>query len=135
MARAIKVRKMLIFSAKFWSKFYKTQWSWQGVKLSWLISIFTSKNVWKSMIRIQLTKSNPKILRGVNPPCLMPIRVKDILILQRKKSSQVMRSLMFWAFFGPFGTFWSFFGNNYQIFRVLPLQICHKNENENAFLK
>ena len=24
-------------------------------------------------------KSNPKIIRGVNPPCLMPIRVKGSL--------------------------------------------------------
>jgi hypothetical protein len=38
-----------------------------------LISIFTSENVGKF-----LTKSNP-IIRGVNPPCLMPIRVKDYL--------------------------------------------------------
>ena len=38
-------------------------------------SIFTSKNVWRFLIKIQLTKSNPKFLRGVNPPCLMPIRV------------------------------------------------------------
>ena len=50
-------------------KFFKTQWFWQGVKLSQLISIFTSKNVWKSLIKIQLTKSNPKIIRGVNQPC------------------------------------------------------------------
>ena len=28
------------------------------------------------MIKIQLTKSNPKIIMGVNPHCLMPIRVK-----------------------------------------------------------
>ena len=36
-----------------------------------------SKNVWKFLIKIHLTKSNPKIIRGVNPPCLMPIRVKE----------------------------------------------------------
>ena len=41
------------------------------------MSIFTSKNVWKFLIKIQLTKSNPKIIGGVNPPCLMPIRVND----------------------------------------------------------
>ena len=58
---------------------YKTQWARQVVKLSRLISIFTSKNVWKFLIKIQLTKSNPKIIRGVNPPCLMPIRVKYIV--------------------------------------------------------
>ena len=62
------------------SKFYKTQWAWQGVKLTWLMSIFTSKKVWKFLIQIQLTKSNPKITRGVKVPCLMPIRVKRFLL-------------------------------------------------------
>ena len=47
-----------------------------GCQINQLISIFTSKNVWKFLIRIQLTKSHPKIIRGVNPPYLMPIRVK-----------------------------------------------------------
>ena len=56
--------------------FYKIQWAWQGVKLTRLMSIFTSKKVWKFLIQIQLTKSNPKITRGVKVPCLMPIRVK-----------------------------------------------------------
>ena len=49
------------------------------------------QNVWKFLIKIQLTKSNPKIIRGVNPPCLMPIRVKvlqsfvrSFMILQGK---------------------------------------------------
>ena len=59
------------------SKFYKTQWAWQGVKLTQLMSIFTSKKVWKFLIKIHLTKSNPKITRGVKVPCLMPIRVKS----------------------------------------------------------
>ena len=45
------------------SKFYKTQWAWQGVKLTELMSIFTSKKVWKFLIQVQLTKSNPKITR------------------------------------------------------------------------
>ena len=60
------------------SKFYKTQWAWQGVKLTRLMSIFTSKKVKKFLLQIQLTKlkSNPKITRGVKLPCLMPIRVK-----------------------------------------------------------
>ena len=56
--------------------FYKIQSAWQGVKLTWLMSIFTSKKVWKFLIQIQLTKSNPKIYMGVKVPCLMPIRVK-----------------------------------------------------------
>ena len=37
---------------------------------------FTAKNVSKFFIKIQLTNSNLKIIRGVNPPCLMPIRIK-----------------------------------------------------------
>ena len=40
--------------------FYKTQWAWQGVKLTKLMSIFTSKKVWKFLIKIQLTKFDPK---------------------------------------------------------------------------
>ena len=58
------------------SKFYKTQWA-RRVSLSQLISIFTSKNVWKFLVKIQLTKFNQKIIRGVNLPCLMPISVKS----------------------------------------------------------
>ena len=58
------------------SKFNKTQWAWQGVKLTQLMLIFTSKKVVKFLIKIQLTKSNLKITRGVKVPCLMPIRVK-----------------------------------------------------------
>ena len=60
------------------SLFCKTQWAWQGVKWSWLISIFTSKNVWKFLIIIQPTKSNPKIISRVNRLWLMPIRVNLI---------------------------------------------------------
>ena len=41
--------------------FNKTQWAMWGVKLIWSIWIFTSKQVWKSLIKIQLTKSNLKI--------------------------------------------------------------------------
>ena len=55
------------------SKFYKTQWAWQGVNLSQLISIFTSKNGWKFWTADKIQSKNYK---GVNPPCLMPIRVK-----------------------------------------------------------
>ena len=43
--------------------FYKTQWASKGVKLTWLISIFTFKKVWKFLIKIQLTKFDPKITR------------------------------------------------------------------------
>ena len=38
---------------------------------------FYLQKVWKFLIQIQLTKSNPKITRGVKVPCLMPIRVKE----------------------------------------------------------
>ena len=34
----------------------KTQWAWQGVKLTWLMSIFTSKEVWKFLKKNQLPK-------------------------------------------------------------------------------
>ena len=55
---------------------YKTQWACQGVKLTWLMSIFISKKVWKFLIKIQLTKSDPKRTRVWKVPSLMPIRVK-----------------------------------------------------------
>ena len=61
------------------SIFYKTQWAWQGVKLTWLMSIFTPKKVWKFLIKIQLTKSNPKRTRGWKVPYPMPIRVNTVL--------------------------------------------------------
>ena len=51
-------------SAPTRSKFYETQWAWQGVKWIQLMSIFTSKKIWKFLIQIQLTESNPKITRG-----------------------------------------------------------------------
>ena len=35
--------------------------AWYGVKLSRLISIFTSKNVWKFLVKNQLTNSDPKM--------------------------------------------------------------------------
>ena len=38
---------------------------WQGVKFTSLMSIFSSKKVWKYLINIQLTKSDPKRTRGV----------------------------------------------------------------------
>ena len=67
---------MLIFSTTYRGIFYKSQRARQGVKLTRFMSIFTSKKVWKFLIQIQLTKSNPKITRGVKVPWLMPIRVK-----------------------------------------------------------
>ena len=60
------------------STFYKTQWAWHGVKLTWLMLIFTSKKVWKFLIKHQLTKSDPKRTRWWKVPCLIPIRVKPV---------------------------------------------------------
>ena len=45
------------------------------------MSSFTSKKIWKFFIQIQLTKSNPKITRGVKVPCFMPIRVKECYLV------------------------------------------------------
>ena len=42
------------------------------------MSIFTSKKGWKFLIKIQVTKSDPKKTRGWKVPCLMPIRVKAL---------------------------------------------------------
>ena len=49
-------------------KFYKTQWAWHGVKLARLMSIFTPKKVWKFLLEIQLTKSDPKKTKDGNWP-------------------------------------------------------------------
>ena len=40
------------------------------------MSIFTSKKVWKFLVKIQLTKPDPKRTGGWKVPCLVPIRVK-----------------------------------------------------------
>ena len=61
--------------------FYKPQWAWQGVKLNRLMSILTSKKVWKFLIKIQLTKCDPKRTMGWKVPSLMPIRVSGHLLL------------------------------------------------------
>ena len=53
--------------------------SLSGCQITRLMSIFISKKSWKFVIQIQLTKSNPRITRGVKVPCLMPIRVKQPL--------------------------------------------------------
>ena len=63
----MKARKMLILALP-WGISYKTQWAWQGVKLTQLMSIFTSKKVWKFLIKIQLTKSDPKSTRRQKYP-------------------------------------------------------------------
>ena len=64
--------------------FYKAQWAWQGVRLIRLVLIFTSKKVWKFLIKIQLPKIWSKKDRGWKVPCLMPIRVKPSISSQSK---------------------------------------------------
>ena len=50
-----------------WKQDYKTQWAWQGVKLIWLMSIFTSKIVFD---KNSAEKSDPKkTWRSKCPPC------------------------------------------------------------------
>ena len=60
---------------------------------------FYLQKVWKSLMQIQLTKSNHKITRGVKVPCLIPIRVKQqncdikpfaLSIFKKSKSSLVI---------------------------------------------
>ena len=58
--------------------FYKTQWAWMGMKLTWLISIFTSEKVWFFFINIQLRKSDPKKTRGGKCPPLCQLGLKLI---------------------------------------------------------
>ena len=48
--------------------FYKAQWAWQVVKLTRLKSIYTSKKVWKFLIKFQLTKTDSKRTRGWKCP-------------------------------------------------------------------
>ena len=52
------------------STFCKTQWPWQGVKLTRLVSIFTSKKVWNFLIKNQMTKSDKKRQGGGKCPAL-----------------------------------------------------------------
>ena len=47
-----------------------------GCQINPIMSMFIVKKVWKFLIQIQLTKSNPTIASEVKVPCLMPIRVK-----------------------------------------------------------
>ena len=57
------------------SKFYKAQWAWQGVKSTWLMSIFTSKKVWKFLIKKSADKIWSKNHKEVKVSPLMPISV------------------------------------------------------------
>ena len=44
--------------------FYKTQWAWQSVKITRLMSIFTSKKVWKFLIKNSADKIQSKNYKG-----------------------------------------------------------------------
>ena len=68
---------------------------WQDVKLTRLMSIFTSKKGWKFFIQIQLTKSNPKITRGVKVTCLMPNRVEADVKSFKEKQKQKFRRMSY----------------------------------------
>ena len=57
---------------------YKTQWAWQGVKLTLSISIFNSKEVWKFLIKIQLAKILSKKDKEIKVFPLMLIRVNFV---------------------------------------------------------
>ena len=61
------------------NKFSKTQWAWQGVKLTQLMSIFTSKKVWKFLVKVQLTKSDQQ--RTLGRKCSVPCQLGLMLIL------------------------------------------------------
>ena len=63
------------------SFFYKTQWAWQSVKITWLMSIFTSKFFWKCLIKNQLTHSDPKRKGGGKCPPSCQLRQKQLLPL------------------------------------------------------
>ena len=65
--------------------FYKTQSAWQGVKLTRLVSIFTSKKVWNFLIKKSAEKIWSKKEKGWKVPCLMPIRVNSPHLWSRHK--------------------------------------------------
>ena len=67
-------KKMLIFSTTK-GHFFKTPWARQGVKLTWLMSIFTSKNSLNIFDENSADKIQSKKNKGVKVPFLMPIRV------------------------------------------------------------
>ena len=66
--------------------FYKTQWPWQGVKLTRLISIFNFIKVWKFLIKIQLIKFNPKraTIKKCPPPHPLSCQLGSKLLCSRE---------------------------------------------------
>ena len=71
----MKSRRMLIFSATQEHFYIRNNELDRVLKLTQLMSIFTSKKIWKFVIKNQLTKSGPKRIGGWKVPSLMPIRV------------------------------------------------------------
>ena len=72
--------------------FYKTQWAWQGVKLTRFMSIFISKKVWKFLIKIQLTK-------GKKVPWIMDNFKQNASLWEVTKDSfEVLQSSVFRCF-------------------------------------
>ena len=100
------------------STFYKTQWVCEGVKLTHLMSIFTSNKVWKLLIKIQLTKFDSKRTKGWKVPCLMPIRVKYAGACTRRTHSVEFLTLALYS------TKWSFFEKKYRICTMCWLQVA-----------
>ena len=54
--------------------FYKTWWAWQGIKSTWLMSIFTNKKVSNFLIKL----SCQNLIQKRQVPSLMPIMVKPL---------------------------------------------------------
>ena len=69
---------------------YKTQWVCQGVKLTRLMSICTSKKVWKFFVKIQLTKSDPKRTGGGKCPASCQLGLRQAI--------QILVRQQFWVF-------------------------------------
>ena len=78
---------------------YKPRWAWQDVKLTRLMSIFTSKKVWKFLIKIQLTKSDPKRTRGGKcpPSCQLGLRCLQKDLSPMWKISKGLANIRSWS--------------------------------------
>ena len=75
-----KSKKNAQLQLRLWAFFKRHNELGNGVKLTQLLSIFTSKKGRNLLIKIQLTNSYPKRTRGWKVPSLMPIGVKLPLI-------------------------------------------------------
>ena len=75
----MKTRKIIIFSATK-GNFFKTQWAWQDIKSTWLISIFTCKKVLVIFDKDSADKIQSKMDKEIKVPSYMPISVKVRLL-------------------------------------------------------